>query len=824
MPHVTFLSAKRALCKVFTADAVTPYPLAKTFTSYSDSVDSTEELYHSINTHALQGHCLYKGSFSEPLSNESRRGKTSKLEKSELFVLDVDGFEVGDTALPAIITEEFLAYLGESIIQKLPVNFKDASYVLQASASLGRKGNKISLHFFFLLSNPMTPGEQKDILTGLNFTDNFKHGLSLSTTGKSLKYPVDICMAQNTRIIYIAPPIFKDMEDTIEQRIVLVSKEHDKLSIKNLLEENTGALNKDRAADVIKTLRRDMGLNKQVAQVKPTFDLEGERVELLLNPDPCRIELSYRNGDFVYFNLNSGDSNAYFTKVKDPYIVFNFKGEPAFKMVDVDPEFYSWFLEEYKQEVDDTTEFTPFVFDDYISARCYRGIWNPKTSDIVSLNACKNSDLENFMVYKNALMPDPLPVWNYSFNPHSFKGVDPENEFVNMFEPTPYLKSTDVLEEDIGYFNGNSKLEEHCPWIYMTIAHMLNYSEPEILHFINWLVFVLKIRDKTKTAWIISGTTGTGKGNLFAKIMFPLLGKHAFMGKMRQLEDNFNAWLRHTLFLVVDEFNLKDSKSASHIENFIKNMITEPYTVPRAMHKDPEQIRNYTSLLLYSNQHDMMRIPENDRRFSIGPRQETPIIELHKNIDEICNEFIPKELGTFMKFVNAYQVDKLQAARPLMNTAKADLQDATETTPEEFAKALRNGNLDYFIQNILEIEPIGTFDDNLLDAAKLIVKNLIMQCGEDQPGIFTSDLAVLYSAANGDGRMHKPAKVTAMLGHHGIARPKNVRIYGKQKKGINIAFQLHDYDRTQLIGQYFTKSDRGYPGTPTITSIKEGES
>ena len=77
--QITFLSAKIPLHKVFKANEITSYPLAKNFTSYVEEVDTLEDYANKLREHAALNHCLYKGPLKSPLVNESRANKTDTI-------------------------------------------------------------------------------------------------------------------------------------------------------------------------------------------------------------------------------------------------------------------------------------------------------------------------------------------------------------------------------------------------------------------------------------------------------------------------------------------------------------------------------------------------------------------------------------------------------------------------------------------------------------------------------------------------------------------------------------------------------------------------
>ena len=67
------------------------------------------------------------------------------------------------------------------------------------------------MHFFFLLDQPTQPKILKEWFKLLNYeTDILSSQLSLSANGQSLSYKLDPSVAENSKIIYIAPPTFKD--------------------------------------------------------------------------------------------------------------------------------------------------------------------------------------------------------------------------------------------------------------------------------------------------------------------------------------------------------------------------------------------------------------------------------------------------------------------------------------------------------------------------------------------------------------------------------------------------------------------------------------
>ncbi len=199
--ELVFLKAKQRLAKEISNKGTTPYPLTKNFTSEHVQISKTKKGLHTLlktlQTQAASGACLHKGLLKRPLKNESRAMMADRVASTELLVLDIDGIQ-----MPGSLTD--VRTVAEKIIAQLPECFQDVSYIAQASASLGFKKDKVSMHFFFLLDQPTQPKILKEWFKLLNYeTDILSSQLSLSANGQSLSYKLDPSVAENSKIIYI---------------------------------------------------------------------------------------------------------------------------------------------------------------------------------------------------------------------------------------------------------------------------------------------------------------------------------------------------------------------------------------------------------------------------------------------------------------------------------------------------------------------------------------------------------------------------------------------------------------------------------------------
>ena len=241
--ELIFLSAKEALVKEISQDKTTPYPLAKSFTSHHYTIDKTpegvEEIEHLITKHAELGHCLHKGKLTKKLKNQSRAGIADRNAMTDLLVFDLDGIELPGVNIRGLITSHDIHNISEQFVALLPAEFEDVSYITQASASLGLKGNKISLHIFFILKNGIYPRALKNWLKTLNYEiDLLADQLTLSSNGHSLCYPLDTSVADNSKLIYIATPKFTNVQNPIDgNRVVRITRKQPTVDISSLLSD-----------------------------------------------------------------------------------------------------------------------------------------------------------------------------------------------------------------------------------------------------------------------------------------------------------------------------------------------------------------------------------------------------------------------------------------------------------------------------------------------------------------------------------------------------------------------------------------------------------
>lgn len=805
--RLDFIYSNRRLCKAISQGFTEPYPQVKNVSSLSENIADLNQLLEILKKHSRKGHALLKGPLLRQLNNESRANQTDRAARAQWVVLDFDKIEIQLAGMPES-AEGKLNTVAEHIIQWLPEEFRRTSYIVQASNSFGLKRDTYSFHVFFMLADSVDPFWLKNYLTHLNLeTPQLRDRCKLSASGSALCYPLDVSCADNTKLIYIAPPQFHDVEDPFQDpdsRFQIVHKQDLALRILDL---GANAINLKRQQQrLIRELRISADLPDKKPQIQ-SVNINGKYHDVEVNPDAVNMVYVRDNDNFVYYNINGGDSNAYYVLKSKPTIVFNFKGEPNFIFEKADPATYRWHIENYcnAQQLTNLPEderLQPFIFRDFDTDQHYNGLYDPVTSRIVTIAQAQKANLAAFMTQHGAVMPDvnEIETWRYVFDPSNPVQLDFNQRIANKWvEPTIAAEIPDIPEQFKGATIGQAKqLYLLCPTIYKVLWSVTGCDDQCYGLFLNWLAYVLRTRSKTGIAWIFHGCPGTGKGVLFHDIITPLFGPaYSGMYRLENLEDTFTAWLETNIVCCIDEFRVKDSPQFLRLINKLKNLITEPRGAVRAMRVDSRIVPLYNNFILFSNEHDIMPLDEGDRRFNVAPRQEIPIVHRHPTFREDV-QLIADELPQFAAFLRHWQIDRTSVSAPLMNAAKQKLIHDSENSVDEFCRALNEGNLDYFIQ-VLEM-PLTLINADTLNVAQRIVRRWISTAvAEEYAPTRLDELQCIYNVLMDSIR--SPVKFGKLLSHKGI-KSTMLKINGTSSRGLKLKFAPQEFDLQTLVTQF----------------------
>ena len=724
------------LTKHVSATETKSYPNVKAVNSHHYDVPPSAEGMRTFTSllreHSAEGHSLIKGKLKKQLSDESRATHTDRNAYAEYIVLDLDSMSVPGFTNKAQLVADDIQRVADTVITQLPKEFQDVTYIAQASSSMGMKGDRVSMHIYIALQVPLPVKTIKLWLKHVNYTvDMFSSQLELSVNGQALKYPLDPSVADNSKLIFIAPPDYEDESldpfQTTDDRLVLVERGQPAIDLAPLLNEVSPEATHQAGIKFKDDLRKRNGLKPKKARLQTTT-IAGEVQDVLLNPDQMSVQIiDTSNLPFVRCNINGGDSGAYWFNIDDPTYMFNFKDEPVFEIEKADREFYASIFDTYSQELADRGHVArPVALRDFYTDTYYNGLFDPNVNqftDDFPLTPTQKTSIQSFMRSHGRQEPDFIPDARVVFDPCTDAPAVQMEEtpyYVNMYRKTDYMLNSKKAPELT--YGTAAQLADVVPLTYKLIHHMLGSGAAETEHFINWLAYIYQTRRKSMTAWIFTGIPGTGKGLFANKILKPLFGHaHVPMKSLENIEEQFNLYMRSALFLVVDEFRMTDAHGGSlRMADKLKNQITEPTMTIRAMRANQIELPSYTNFIFLTNRPDAVKIEPGDRRYNVSPRQETKLEvalpEVIEGIDELENE-----LHTFAGALKAFAVDKRMARTCMNNAAKDEMRTVTMSVFEEFCEALQRGNLQYFL-DVLDIGLDDTFNSGRIVSAQRFVK------------------------------------------------------------------------------------------------------
>ena len=813
--EIIFLKAKQKLVKEITTEGTKPYPLAKTFTSQHYNIQPNtkgfEEFYNLLQTHSKAGHALHKGDLKKKLKNESRALMTDRAAATQLLVLDLDGIQF--PGAKTTYNTYDIQNIAEAFVQYLPQEFQDVSYIAQASASLGLKQNKISLHLFFLLGHTVQPRALKEWLRTLNYEIDFlADQLSLSANGQSISYPLDVSLADNSKLIYIGTPKFDGVQDPVAgDRFVRIDRGSPTLDISNLMKDVNPEKIHSLTVQIKDGLRKKAGLTKKNEKIT-TVNVNGISEQVLQNPDRMSIEICRVSEPYVNCNINGGDSGAYYFILTNPHYMYNFKGEPIFEIEKADPEFYQTIFETYGEKIDGAKNIKPIVLRDFYTDTYYNGVFDNTKSqftDEYPLTPTQKSSLEGFMRTHNRPTPDFIPDAQVVFDPSSDKGIqmDTAPYHVNLYRKTGYMLGSSENVPELTYGTAGS-MRKYIPSILMLMQHILGGGKTELEHFINWLAYIYQNKRKTMTAWIFTGVPGTGKGLFVHKVLKPLFGEQQVpMRSLENIEEQFNLYMRTALFLVVDEFRMGDSGNTGKMADKLKHQVTEPTLTIRAMRTNQIELPSFCNFIFLTNRADAVKIEEGDRRYNVAPRQESKLEVAHPDFLEKLNS-IQSELFTFAGLLQKFVVDERMAHTALENDAKKEMKQVSMSVLEEFATAIKQNNLEYFVE-ILDIPLTNTFDAGGISTAQRYIKDWISKSSTEMI-IPMQHFKLVYDVLTDNRKALAIRDFTKAMSRLNVQTTRKRVGTGKNTsapRGVLVTWLLDDKVRDNLIKEHFDNND-----------------
>jgi len=809
--RLTFIEAASGtpLVKKFTQEKVIPYPNVAAVNSYEYQVTPDDkglkDFYELLQKSAPKGWAMLRGPLLKELSNESRKGQHDKSALTQRLTLDFDGI---DTDVVKFIQhdEAGVRTVAEHLLAELPEEFSDVSYIASASSSFGTRAGSVSMHIELFLDAEVAPVEVKRYLQQLNFDCPFlRERMSLSSNALALRWPLDVSVADNSKIIFIGTPVFENIQNPFkndENRIVFVQKERSCLNSAAIRAVNAAEL---RVAqnDLIKELRRGLGMRAKTPRLKQVA-MGGEPIEVITNPEEVEIKIDSDDGDYIRANVNGGDSGAYWWPKANPEYVFNFKGEPAFKMKDAAAAFYHQYKDTYRDFILQAAGLDagdiPVVFREPVEDVYYSMIYNESEDMIKHFAPIGLASVDNFMRSWGQDKPEVLPEYTLEFDPTTNTQFDASRRWVNKFRPTKYMLATDLPDEMDGpseYGTLSPWVEKLAPAFFYHTKHVLGNADSEVEHFLNWLAHIVQTREKTGTAWIFLGRTGTGKGLMFDMFFRKVFGEYAKTAKTDTIDDDKNGFLEDALLLFIDEFKEHDGRSSSRLHNVIKNMVTEKSMTIRHMRQTAKTVRNFTNFIFTTNELDIMTITDDDRRFNIGSRQDRSITDVYPQLPKELDD--DKQLLRLCQVLNNHQVDADQVQILIENAWRASVQISSMSGINQFFYALQKGDADFFVEEVLHEGAMEDWDPVKYSSMRDMVIRYIDNAKTEEPmWVGMTELRAIYNCVANRQLTSAQFKAAVMRKGFNIERP---RVGERRIRAIEINWSMHIYKPEEILSE-----------------------
>ncbi len=735
-----FIQPSRAVAfrKTYHGSDKSPIPLVNKVTSFEEDLDFSDlpNLLQAFKDHAAQGRALFKGQLSQPLVNQSRQGRIDRAKYTAWGCLDIDGLSTS-LAFNYPLHAHDLVTMASSFLSALQLStLFDVPRVIHASQSAGMDKTKLNFHIFFPVFPEVSPSSLKLWITHVNLSSPFlRQTVSLSPNGTSLIFPLDPSVASNSQLIFIAPPDFQggvvDPFASIDDRFTAVSGGATAVNIKALLASVSPEQVEQEKQKLISELRVKSNLPKKRASSK-VLNLGNQAIEVLTNPDRLHIEVcDASHPDYVRCNVNGGDSRGYYFYRLSPRYMYNFKGEPAWEIAIADPDFVDT-VASYSQLVKENIAYSPQVIRDYKADVFFSGLFSSEHKQFDKAYGLPRITRANFPdFYKSNgqyTMPEHIPDADIYFNPS--EGEVPVSTSgpiwkVNLYEETEIRKQAVTPPAGIPKPSiSNDDAMAACPTIREVLRHVLGDAE-SYFHFLNWLAYVYQTGQKTMTAWLVTGSQGTGKGVLCFRILRPLLGTSQVVYKdLNNIEEQYNGYLKRAQILVVDEFRVANTtKSIMRLADQLKAQITEPSINIREMYSNAYEAPSYTNYIFFSNHTNAIRIPRDDRRYNVSTRQDGKLEDVIPDFSSTGLLNLEAELPVFAGVLKVFDISQAQVFHPMQNAAKSLLISSGLSLYEEVAEAVLAGDIKYFL-DVLAIDPTAIFG-NLIPTAQSLVEQMV---------------------------------------------------------------------------------------------------
>lgn len=683
--RLIFLSAAVPLTKTLSYskrdDAYTtaPYPMVTRVTSHEVEVHNMLEFAQAVREQGQMGRCLMFGQLDSPLVDESRAGRSIPSDH-DWICFDFDKVDAAPTIEGAMY----------AIGKYLPKVCHHAECVIQLSPScFNPRATKLSAHVFFKLSEPTSSKVLKDWIVRINF-ELLEGQIKLTDSANALSFALDRCVTDSSRLLYIAPPKTVGFESDLTPENSLVHLEgHAAVVVPHFTPVTRDEMNLK-----INQLRKSLELPERSFRTTMVRDQE-----MMLEPGECVITDVRSSGEgYIRFNINGGNSLAYWINLKEPNIIGNFKGEPYMFTKEAAEPFYKALIKQLQampsssKTIGANIEVLAFYATNR-GSKVYVGTYD-RATDRLRVEGSTEKAAYSWMGQFGVPIKPSLPHFDLVYDVTSDIRYEEGYPVINLYERTDFIKEFSDLDRTQPLKDAAYRLSVKCPVIYKTLASCTGDAR-SLEGLINWVAYIFQTRKKTDTAWVLHGTEGTGKGQFMKNVLRPLFGQqNVTQIMMNNVDSNFNSLIDGKIIVNIDEAAMSRTRDKVETMSKLRNWITESTIIINTKKIAEYEAPNNANFIVTANDTRPIHIPEGDRRFHVATRQES---RLFYTPNEIAVLEQGEELPEFAKLMGELIVDEAWVRNPEMNEQKARLFESTHSLLDRVGFAIRDGDTQFFL-------------------------------------------------------------------------------------------------------------------------------
>ena len=312
-----------------------------------------------------------------------------------------------------------------------------------------------------------------------------------------------------------------------------------------------------------------------------------------------------------------------------------------------------------------------------------------------------DADFKNYCCQNNInpSIKDYLPRREILFDPSLPSGLT--EKYFNLFEETKYMKADYSSLPVVDLVGLVDLLKKRTPKISELLLNIFGEAE-FVERFLNWIAFLLRERRKADTAWVItSEEEGVGKDLMFNRILEPLFGeKQSQLLNGKRIAKNFNGQDMNCFLRGYNEvFSTEDRNGNASRKEWLKDAVTSRKQTIEFKGKDTFEADNFMNFILFSNNESPILLDKKDRRFNVIRNlkaKKVSVLSFFRGQNFLEND-LAEEMDAFAEiiFTLSYDIDLVNTA--LDSEAKQNITACSSNPYEDFAKAVKTGNADYFL-------------------------------------------------------------------------------------------------------------------------------